>query len=271
MNKIRLRPLFGKLTAASFLWILLVFHNQTLRAQDKTEKQKTDSVMEHIYQNKGDRMAGIIIDGDTVPIWIMDEILFVDKPSFDSDEARRRYYLLKRKVIHVYPYAYMAGDKLDSLNFRLSLLKRNRDKKRFINEFQFYLEFQFEEELKQLTRSEGQILCKLIHRETGRTAFDLVKEYRSGTRAFFYNLTANYYEFSLKKEYDPENDQEDKFIENILQKAFAEGQLKERQQRVFNPEDFDDIGEVKKLTRKEKRTMRKQMREKRKEMKQKKK
>ncbi len=62
-----------------------------------------------------------------------------------------------------------------------------------------------------------------------------------------------------------------KFIENILQKAFAEGQLKERQQRVFNPEDFDDTGEVKKMTRKEKRTMRKQMKEKRKEMKQKKK
>ena len=251
-------PLFGRSIALS----LFLISSAWLQAQEKTEKQKTDSIMEYIYQNKNNRMSGIIIDGDTVPIWILDEILFVDKPAFDSDEARRRYYILKHKVNKVYPYAYMAGDKLDSLNFRLSLIKKKRDQKRFIQEFQFYLEYEFEQELKQLTRSEGQILCKLIHRETGTTAYDLVKEYRSGARAMVYNITANFYEFSLKKEYDPENVEEDKFIETILRKAFAEGRLKEREKRDFNAADFDDAGNVKRLSRKEKREMKKEMKQK---------
>ncbi|KFD39501.1 DUF4294 domain-containing protein [Schleiferia thermophila] len=209
-----------------------------------TQKQTQDSILNYIYQNKENRLHAIIIDGDTVPIWILDEVLFVSTPAFDSDEARRRYYLLRRKVHKVYPYAVIAGDKLDSLQFRLSLLRRERDKKRFIKQFQEYLEQEFAEELKRLTRSEGQILCKLIYRETGITTYDLIQQYRGGMRAFLYNITANFYEISLKKQYDPENDPEDRFIENILQRAFAEGILTPRQKKIFDPADFDDTGEV---------------------------
>lgn len=197
-----------------------------------------------IYQNKNNRQHAIIIDGDTVPIWILDEVLYISTPAFDSEEARRRYYILRRKVYKVYPYAVIAGDKLDSLEFRLSLLKNNRDKKRFIKEFQDYLINEFEEELKKLTRSEGQILCKLIFRETGITAYELINKYRGGFRAFMYNVTANFYEISLKKEYNPDTDPEDKMIENILQRAFAEGILRPREKKIFDPDDFDEKGEV---------------------------
>lgn len=225
------------------LLLLALFLSPSARGQSD-HKQTQDSILKYIYQNKDKRQHALIIDGDTVPVWILDEVLFISTPAFDSEEARRRYYILRRKVYKVYPYAVIAGDKLDSLEFRLSLLRRERDKKRFIKAFQDYLEQEFEEELKKLTRSEGQILCKLIYRETGMTAYDLITKYRGGLRAFMYNITANFYEISLKKQYDPTNDPEDKFIENILQKAFAEGILRQRQKKTFDPADFDDTGEV---------------------------
>ncbi|MFN3952342.1 MAG: DUF4294 domain-containing protein [Thermaurantimonas sp.] len=236
---------FGKFAGRCIKVALVTLWGGVAAVAQPDSKQTQDSVLNYIYQNKGNRQHALIIDGDTVPVWILDEVLFISTPAFDSEEARRRYYILRRKVYKVYPYAVIAGDKLDSLEFRLTLLQSNRDKRRFIKEFQEYLEKEFEEELKKLTRSEGQILCKLIYRETGITAYDLINKYRGGIRAFFYNVTANFYEISLKKEYKPEEDPEDKFIENILQKAFAEGILMPRQKKEFNADDFDEDGEVK--------------------------
>ncbi len=213
-----------------FRFLLAILMPVLLHAQNDTLTQaQRDSLKEYTVANKSLIVPMTVIDGDTIPWTILDEILLIATPTFDDDEARRRYYILKRRVYKVYPYAVLAGDKLDSLNLKLDGLKSNRKKKKYIKAYQEYLEQQFEPELKKLTRSEGQILCKLIYRETGITVYDLITEYRSGWRAFWYNALANWYDITLKKEYQPKENGEDKMIENILQIAFANGTLKERE------------------------------------------
>ncbi len=196
---------------------------------DTNKNVKADSIIDFVLKNKDRGITdALIIDGDTVPMVILDEILFIPKPAFDNDEARRRYYRLKKKVYKVYPWAVLAGTQLDTLNSRLNRIDKKRKRKKYIKEFQDYLEKEFEPELRKLTRSEGQILCKLIYRETGMTAFDLIKDYRSSWKAFWYNTTAYFYDISLKMEYDPSSNDEDRLIENILQRAFLEEILTER-------------------------------------------
>lgn len=173
-------------------------------------------------------MDAIIVDGDTIPLMVLDEVLLVDEPTFDSRQARHRYYILKRKVIKVYPYAVIAGNKLDSLNLILAETKGRWERKRLTKEFQEYLENNFEEEIVKLTHSEGQILSKLVSRETGMTTYELIDEYRSGWNAFWWNVVANFNEISLKTPYKPGEDEEDKLIEAILRRAFIEGRLEER-------------------------------------------
>jgi hypothetical protein len=188
-----------------------------------------DSIVDYVLKNKDRGITdAIIIDGDTVPMVILDEVLFIPKPSFNNNEARRRYLILKKKVYRVYPWVVLAATNLDTLNARLNRIPSKRKRKKYIKEFQEYLEEEFEPDLRKLTRSEGQILCKLLYRETGITAFDLIKEYRSGWKAFWYNVSASFYDISLKKEYDPEHDDEDRLIENILLRAFNQGVLEER-------------------------------------------
>src|SRR5690606_27160697 len=167
--------------------------------------QQNDSIVQYFTKNSKEAMDAIIVDGDTIPILILDEVLLVDKPSFNSDEARRRYYILRRKVLKVYPYAVIAGNKLDSLNLHLAGMHSKRKKKRYIKDFQEYLEGRFEAELKELTRTEGQILSKLISRETGITTYELIDTYRSGWNAFWWNVAAGFYDINLKTPYDPEN------------------------------------------------------------------
>ena len=179
----------------------------------------------------------IIIEGDSVPrTYIdLDEVMLLHKLKFDSKKDRIRYLILRRKTIKVYPYAKMAAERLDSMNTRLTTLTRNRDKKRYTKRIQKYIEGEFSDELKKMTRTEGQILIKLIHRQTGETAFNLIKELRSGWRAFWYNTTASMFDISLKREFNPEIDKEDYLIEDILQRNFQSGRL-ERQESAL---DFD--------------------------------
>lgn len=172
----------------------------------------------------------IIIEGDSIPHTAinLDEVLLLHKLKFDSKEDRRRYLILRRKTIKVYPYAKLAAERLESLNERIDLIKKKSEQKKYAKIIQSYIEDEFAEELKQLTRTEGQILVKLIYRQTGETTFDLIKRLRSGWRAFWFNSTANLFNISLKEVYDPETVKEDYLIEDILQRNFQSGVL-ERQ------------------------------------------
>ncbi|GAA3590101.1 DUF4294 domain-containing protein [Flavivirga amylovorans] len=179
----------------------------------------------------------LIIKGDSVPRLSIDlrEVRLLHKLRFDDKKERIRYLILRRKTMKVYPYAKMAAERLDSMNKHLATLKRTREKKRYTKRIQKYIEGEFSEELKKLTRTEGQILIKLIHRQTGTTAFNLIKELRNGWRAFWYNTTASMFDLSLKREFDPVNVKEDYLIEDILLRNFQNGRL-ERQKSAI---DFD--------------------------------
>lgn len=182
-----------------------------------------------------------IIEGDTIPTEFIDleEVILLNKLEFNSKQDRRRYLILRRKTRKVYPYAKLASERLVTMTERLKAIKSKRAKKKYTKRIQKYIEEEFSEKLKKLTRTEGQILAKLIHRQTGRTAFNLVKELRSGWRAFWYNTTAKMFDISLKEEYSPFEVKEDYLIEDVLERSF-QSNLLERQAPAFKI-DFLDL------------------------------
>ena len=168
-----------------------------------------------------------IIDGDTLtkPYVDLSEVVVLPSIKFKSYDDYVTYYRLQRRTIKVYPYAKLAAERLTILNQRLANIKRKRAKKRYAKRVENYLEGEFKDELKRLSRSEGRILIKLIHRETSFTAHELIKKLRNGWRAFIYQTTAKMFDINLKTSYNPTDVEEDALIEYILQKAFAEGVL----------------------------------------------
>ena len=161
------------------------------------------------------------IEGDSVFKKEIDlkEVVIYKPVVFADDNERLDYFVLKRKVLKVYPYAKMASERLAKLNDRLDKIKSKRKKKKYTKILEKFIQEELTEELKKLTRTEGQILVKLICRETGSTAYSLVKELRNGFRAFTYNTIAKVFKISLKKEYEPLKVREDLFIENILRNS----------------------------------------------------
>jgi Mor family transcriptional regulator len=178
------------------------------------------SISINLISSQEDNQIFYKVEGDSVySSHINLEEVTVYKPiKLETHEDLVMYYTLKRKTLKVYPYAKMASERLTKLNSRLLKIKSNRKKKKYTKLLEKFIQDELTEELKKLTKTEGQILVKLIHRETGITAYDLVKELRNGLRAFSYSIIAKFFDISLKKEFNPENNKEDLFIEDILTK-----------------------------------------------------
>jgi hypothetical protein len=176
----------------------------------------------------------IVFEGDTLLIEL-NEVLLLKKLKFKTSYDRRYYYWFRKKTLKAYPYAKLAADRLEVLNVRLEKIKSKRRKRQYTKRIQKFLEDELTAQLKKLTRTEGRVLIKLVHRQTGNTSFTLVKTLRSGWKAFWYNTTANLFKLSLKDEYNPALSREDYLIEDILQRAFMDGILEEQPSKLdFN-------------------------------------
>lgn len=199
---------FGFLVILIFLCSAFAKAQTTPSPQQPTDTVKTTSP-DYYY-----------IDGDSVSAVELDEVLLIQDLKFTSRYERIKYLILQRKVKRTWPYARLAADRLSKLDKELAVMDRKRDKRRYARQVEDSIEDQFKEELKKLSRTEGQILIKLIHRQTGDDAFSLIKRLRSGWSAFWFNSTASFFDISLKEEYQPTTDVEDFYIEDILQQQF---------------------------------------------------
>src|SRR6218665_1492 len=166
------------------------------------------------------------------------EIIIANGEQMNPEEMKQ-FQILQNRVYKVYPYARLASDRLTALNNGMARLKTNREKKKYFKIVEDYLNNEFEERLKKLSRKQGQILVKLIHRQTGITTYELIKTLKSGFKAFVSNTTANLFDISLKTEYKPYDVNEDYLIETILVRAFESGRL--ANQKPANLVDYDDL------------------------------
>ena len=194
----------------AFIFIILLpffLYSQDQDSSDNSEqllyKFETDSIL-----NSGIRLK---------------EVVLFQPLRFKSMNELRKYVILRNRTLRVYPYAKLAADRLDTLTLRLEEIKKRRQKKKYIKRIEKFIYDEFEVELKKLSRSQGRILIKLVHRQTGETTHELIKVLRNGWKAMIYQTTASLFKLSLKETYDPEIIYEDFLIEDILQRAYGDG------------------------------------------------
>ena len=163
-----------------------------------------------------------VIDQDTIFFSKLPEVEIL---AFKSKEDKNAYYILKRRVLKVYPYALIAKKKLDEIKSNLENIPKRRKKKQYTKEMTKWVKEEYTDRLKSLTMNEGKILVKLIYRETNTTSYDIVKSYRGSFNALFWQTMAKLWDNNLKTQYDPVNIREDMLIEHILIQAKLEGVL----------------------------------------------
>lgn len=197
------------------------------------------SVNAQIVQKDTIKMGYVIKENDTIfkdTIQLEEIVIFKGKIDIES---KKQFELLKNRVYRTYPYAKLASERLTALNRGMASLKTNKEKKKYFKIVEDYLNNEFEAQLKKLSRKQGQILIKLIHRQTGTTTYDLVKNLKSGWTAFWSNTTAKMFDLNMKAQYSPYEVNEDYLIETILVRAFESRRL--INQPPANPVNYDDL------------------------------
>jgi len=197
------------------------------------------AVKAQIIKKDTDQMGYVLRENDTI---LNDTIelpeIIVRKEKLDV-EARKQFQLLQNRVYKAYPYAKITSERLVALNKGMANLKTEKEKKKYFKIVENYLTNEFEDKLKKLSRKQGQILVKLIHRQTGTTTYELITNLKSGWKAFWSNVTAKLFDINLKTKFDPYENNEDYLIESILVYAFETGRLQNQPPAV--KVDFENL------------------------------
>ena len=198
------------------------------------------NVNAQIIEKDTTKMGYVLEENDTItePILLEEVVIFKEKL---DPESKKQFLLLQNRVYKTYPFARIASDRLTAMNKTMDKLKSAKEKRKYFKIVENYMENEFTAQLKKLSRKQGQILVKLIHRQTGTTTYDLIKDYKSGWKAFWSNNTARVFDINLKTGYAPYNVNEDYLIETILFRAFNRGRLV-KQEPAF-PIDYDDLSD----------------------------
>lgn len=153
-----------------------------LHAQiNPSDKPRVDTIMVEDF----DRMDPVYLSGS------MDE------------SKKKEYQILKRRVIKTMPFAKMAAMKMKAMEDKLQTIEGKRERKKYTKQCEESIKKMYLEQLKNLTIGEGQVLMKLLHRETGKTSWEIMKNYRGGFETLGWQALGAFYGQNMKVEYDP--------------------------------------------------------------------
>ncbi len=146
-----------------------------------------------------------------------DSLLTVNLPDvpiiyFKTKEEWMQYYKYKSRIIKVLPYVKIAKQLYTELAEEKESSKK-RQYRRYRKDVEKEMRAKFEKELKNLNQGQGEMLFKLINRETGNNSFNLIKDIKGGFQAGILQLLAKRWGYNLKDKYDPN---QEKMIELII-------------------------------------------------------
>lgn len=166
-------------------------------------------------------VKAIIVDGESYPYSEMEPV-FITNGSYEKMMKRLAAYNRLRNAVYVtYPYARVAGATINDINARMIGLNEKSERKKIIKSKEKELRQQFTEPLTNLSVYQGKVLMKLVNRQTGNNCYEIIKEYKGGLQARFYQTVAFFFGSSLKQDYDWQHDAIDYQIEAIVREIDA--------------------------------------------------
>jgi len=161
--------------------------------------------------------VAVIYDGDTIEAKTLQPLLVRSWYNEAHMSANAKWTRLRNAIYVTYPYAKRAGRVMNDLNVQLVNVPDNETRKKYIKSKEKELKKEFTDPLTNLSVYQGKVLMKLINRETGNNCYEIIKEYKGGFTARFYQTVAFFFGSNLKQPYDKNGD--DVEIEKIVQEV----------------------------------------------------
>ncbi|MGB5007193.1 MAG: DUF4294 domain-containing protein [Ferruginibacter sp.] len=148
----------------------------------------------------------VVYDGDTIEAKTLTTVDLFTRVSLANKASRAKWTRLRNAIIVTYPYALRSGVILNDMNAKLETVNQKSDRKAYIKTREKELKKEFTDPLSNLSIYQGKVLMKLINRQTGNNCYDIIKEYKGGFTARFYQTVAFFFSSNLKQSYDPASD-----------------------------------------------------------------
>jgi len=180
--------------------------------QNDTISPKPDTLPGRIYLlQKVDR------NGESLPEIEIKEVTVVGRQKGSARKVQsqlRKYDRLVYNLKRAYPYALIVRARLEMANEDLAGIPEEKDRRKYIKDLEKDVFAEYEDDMRRMTITQGRLLIKLIDRETQNTSYELIRQYRGGLSAAFWQGVARIFGTNLKEEYDPYG--EDALIELII-------------------------------------------------------
>lgn len=180
-----------------------------LKVGNPAKVESADTVLKYIL-DPGD-LSGM----DTTPTINLNDVTIV---SFKTKEDWMMYYKYKSRIKKVMPYVKIAKELYAELQEEKSTVKK-KEYKHYRKDLEKEMRSKFEKELKDLSTSQGEMLFKLINRETGNNAYEIIKQVKGGFNAWMMQQLAKRWGYDLKEKYDPKKEQ---MVELIIKELGSE-------------------------------------------------
>lgn len=165
----------------------------------------------HLYGQ--DSLSFKIINNDTIYVAFLHDVYVYPPLKFKNKKQERFYWKTVRDVKKTLPIAKVLNNEMIRTDKVMSKMS-TREQKKFWRQYEKILYQQYEDEFRRMTASQGQMLMKLMDRESGKTSFDIIKSYKGSFIANFFQGLAKMFGNDLKAEYD--GDDKDKITERII-------------------------------------------------------
>lgn len=171
----------------------------------------------------GRRVPAYIEGGDTIPHIMLQQVYVFPKLVFKNERQEKFYWKTVRDVKKTLPYAKLISRIVQEYDSTLATMTSEKEKKAFMEQKEDELVATYKPIFKKMTLSQGKMMIRLVDRQCDRTSYSLVKQFRGGFRAFFWQGFAKMLGADLKVKYDP-NDEDDRIVERVITLVEA-GQL----------------------------------------------
>lgn len=161
-------------------------------------------------------------DGDTMYLAWLHEVWVYPPMKFKNKKQEKFYWRTVRDVKKTLPYAKMITKDMAYADEELAKLPDNKSRKKWWHKFERQLYKKYEKDFRGMYASQGMMLMKLMDRETDRTSYELIKQYKGKASANFWQFVAKLFKNDLKEEYDATD--KDRITERVINLVEA-GQL----------------------------------------------
>lgn len=159
---------------------------------------------------------------DTFYIARMHDIYVYPKMVFKNKRQERFYWRTVRDVKKTLPYAKMLAKEMEYADRQLAQLPDKKAQRKWWKAYEKQLFKKYEDDFRHMTASQGQMLMKLMDRESDRTSYEIIRMYRGTFSANFWQFVAKLFKNDLKEGYDAAD--KDKIVERVINLVEA-GQL----------------------------------------------